>query len=61
MRVCDMCLKDLTQIGEYYVKIQGNSILDVDEDYLLCPKCSKKLKKYIAFEQKKNKRKGERE
>lgn len=54
MNVCDMCLKDLTDKGKDYVKIQGDSILDVDENYVLCKKCSRKLKRYIKFERSKN-------
>lgn len=58
MRVCDMCLKDLADITECFVKFSKNSILAIDEDYVLCSKCSRKLERYINFEQNKKQAKG---
>lgn len=55
MRVCDMCRKKVDCPATLKVESFLNS------RYELCGKCAKKIVKYIRFEQKKNKRKGERE
>lgn len=56
MTVCDMCYEPLDVfMKDSFMVFDAGKI--IEESYCLCPKCKKKLKKYIKFEQTKNKHK----
>lgn len=53
MRVCDICGVKLK--GDISLSIDNNAFLATSSKYEVCVSCAKKLKKYISFEQSRQK------
>ncbi len=53
MRVCDICGVKLK--GDISLSIYSNTFLVTSSKYEVCASCAKKLKKYIRFEQSRQK------